>query len=328
MSRPENIVEFMKVLFGAIVFVAFGVVATSKLIGVAYSLIELTTQMFLYLLFICSLSFGGYYFVDVNDRGQFVKKFFMFSGLLLPNGLIFWFGGVVQLLALLTSFVVVLVLCLSYQIKSKDSDSADYGLLVLWTIWVQLNAILIFEKFSLLPSPLLQLMGALRLDALATMRIGTTIVLMVCLLISAIAGTLKSHAIWGPYHVGQRDIPKAKAGSSAIVKLVYIFVQTVTSVFINSVVITLLCNIVFFGVIRVVVDFLLRVCKKLIYELQKLLKRLRIILCFLILYVVSITILFFINATASPLIKYLRGSDGLLSLVAFYCLILLGLIRN
>lgn len=258
-DRTEKLTSNLRVLLGALVFVIFGVFATSNRIALSPKELIFMSQIFIFILTICFISFRTYYYKERNDYNEFISKFIAFMILLLPTALIFLSTGIYQYISFLISFLIMLLLCVEHQAKKTNDKNINMIALFLLTIWSQLSALILLVKLSMLPIGLIKSLEFLNLNAVGTIRIVIGILLVAIILISAISTALKTEPILKPLSIKPLTTPQPNNKANDVVKLFYIFIQSFITMLVNPVFISLFCNLLVLGVIRIAIDFLLKV---------------------------------------------------------------------
>lgn len=319
MTANNDILKKLEIVLSVLflsIFISFGRLLTTWYVYFPSDLITTGTQLFLFLIFICSISYKGYYFSAKEKKGEFLKKFFTFLLLLLPFELFCCLSnGSARDICLALS--IIITICYYFvHLRSADPNSAKRrgiilplvcGLFFLLPVLLQDLLRRIFGTTRMIDKP--------RTDFLAWAAIFAFSGFVIRLFTTSIIAAIRSPVIIKPIRVSHPSLPGYASGGARTpgllpVRIYYAFIRVIIRVFIHLIWNTLILNLLINAILRTFVDILLRTVRQLATTISSLKTILVPVFYFTLLYTLSFALPFVISYYTPLLIDYLREGES------------------
>ena len=161
---------YLKAILGALIFLAVGILLTSKTVNFSENTAKLILQVYSLSLVLIAISLNGYYFEKPTSKDELLGKILSFSIILIPTALIFFVNQPYQELFFFASFFIGICFMLAHGITFKR-EKENYLLAFLTSVWSLLGVIVLVKHYNLLPPRFFNELSFLQLDKIKTIRL-------------------------------------------------------------------------------------------------------------------------------------------------------------
>lgn len=315
----SNTGDYLKVFFGAFLFLVVTILVTSKAINIPANKAVSVLQYFILGLIIIAISFKGYYFDKENNDDDFPEKFFLFCAFIIPTALIFFVNGPYRELFFFFSFFLSVFLMLVHDITFK-STKTNFLLQFLTSVWILLTVVVVLKENNILPTYLISELSFLHLETIHTIKTLLLIGIGIHLSVTSFVEAKKpENKMLSPSPLGSVKVPSGIEGYPLALQPLLWLVH-VMIVFLN--ILILMFNLVV-TVLRIITDSVLRFAWQIILQFMSILYGWRSIILFLLLYLVTFSIPYFIKANSLLMLNYIKGDNQNLYTLLLQAMILL-----
>ena len=182
---------YLKAILGALIFLAVGILLTSKTVNFSENTAKLILQVYSLSLVLIAISLNGYYFEKPTSKDELLGKILSFSIILIPTALIFFVNQPYQELFFFASFFIGICFMLAHGITFKR-EKENYLLAFLTSVWSLLGVIVLVKHYNLLPPRFFNELSFLQLDKIKTIRLILLVGISIHLTIISFVEAIKS----------------------------------------------------------------------------------------------------------------------------------------
>ena len=310
--------DVIKVISGLLIFLAVGILLTSKKINLPENAALLILQSFILGLILMAISSRGYYFSNQSRETELPQKLLLFSIVLIPTALIFLVNQSYQIVFFFISFFLSISFILIHDITSKKEDEKYFLTILtfLTSVWSLFGVIVLLKTYKFLPDKFFKELSFLQLDVIRKIEIVLRFGIGIYISIIAFIEVKKSeNEILGKY-----PIPPIPFLKKEEIEIYHSLLKPILWV---SFSIVSLINALLFAIntvlkiVRITLDLILRFVLQVLRRVINLVQNGRSIIFFLLLYFACFSLPFIIKANSIGLLNYIRGDNSNFQFLAF-----------